>query len=112
MDMGESTITFKRETKIKEKGETISEVDEKYVTLRKSREKALTFNFKAPKGELVDLYRFFGSLDDMEPVDVNIASTGEVVHYFRGMSPLKEETDQGTPLDTFSATLQLRREFI
>jgi hypothetical protein len=110
--MGESTIIFKRETKIKEKGENVTEIDEKYVTLRKSNEEAITFNFKAPKGDLIQLHQFFESLDDMEPVDIDITNTGDVVHYFRGMSPLKEEADQGTPVDTFSATLQLRREFL
>lgn len=108
--MSESIIKFSRSSGNKKKDSEQLQVEEKYIKLQSKHEKAIIFIFTAPEDELNNFYKFFDSLDDLEPVLVDIADTGDVEHYFRGISPIKEVPESS--LKQFTATLQLKRELI
>lgn len=110
--MVESMIIFRRISGSKKKDKKILEVDTKFVTMQSRRENALIINFKAPETECRNIYQFFDGFDELEPVMMDIEGTGDVEHYFRGISPIKSEEDVGFPVKQFSVTLQLKREFI
>lgn len=104
-------VVFHRVSGSKKKDVAL-EVDDNFISLHNRSEGALVFNFTAPEEESMKIYHFFDNLDDMESVPVNIDYTGAVEHYFRGISPIEDVTDQGLPLKKFSVTLQLRREIL
>lgn len=106
-----SNIVFHRVTGSKKKDISL-DVNDKYVSLHNRREGAMVVNFKGPEDKIMEIYHFFDSLEDMETVPVDIDSTGAVEHYFRGISPINDDTDEGFPIKKFSVTLQLRRELI
>jgi len=104
-------IAFYRVSGSKKKDKLI-EVDDKYIGLQNRREGALIVKFRGPEDDLMEIHDFFDALDDAESVPVDIDSTGPVEYYFRGISPLNDETDEGFPIKTFDVTLQLRREIL
>jgi hypothetical protein len=110
--MVESTIIFRRASGSKKKDKEVLQVDTKYVTMQNRRENALIISFKAPETESEDIYQFFDKFEELEPVMMDIEGTGDVEHYFRGISPITSTEDVGLPINQFSVTLQLRREFI
>lgn len=110
--MAKSLITFRRASGSKKKDKEVLEVETKYVTMQNRRENALIIKFKAPENECRNIYQFFDGFDELEPVMMDIEGTGDVEHYFRGISDIKSTEDVGLPLKQFSITLQLKREFI
>ena len=106
-----ANIVFHRVSGSKKKDTTI-DVDDKYISLQNRREGALIIIFRGPEDKLMEIHDFFDALDDAESVPVDIDSTGPVEYYFRGISPLSDETDEGFPIKTFDVTLQLRREIL
>lgn len=106
-----ANVVFHRVSGSKKK-DTSLEVDDKHISLQNKRDDAVVINFKGPEEKIVEIYHFFDGLDDMETVPVDIDSTGAVEHYFRGISPINDDTDEGFPIKKFSVTLQLRRELI
>jgi hypothetical protein len=104
-------IAFYRVSGSKKKDKLI-EVDDKYIGLQNRREGALIIKFRGPEDDLMEIHDFFEALDDAESVPVDIDSTGPVEYYFRGISPLSDETDEGLPIKAFDVTLQLRRELL
>ncbi|NYB51000.1 MAG: hypothetical protein HVN35_00300 [Methanobacteriaceae archaeon] len=106
-----SNIVFHRVSGSKKKDISL-DVDDKYISLQNKREGALIVNFKGPEEKIMEIYHFFEGLDDMETIPMDIDHTGAVEHYFRGISPISDDTDEGMPVKKFSATLQLRRELI
>lgn len=110
--MAESIITFRRASGSKKKDKEVLQVDTKYVTMQNRRGDALIISFKGPEEESKDIYEFFDGFNELEPVLMDIEGTGDVEHYFRGMSPVTSTEDVGLPVNQFSVTLQLRREFL
>lgn len=108
--MGESTVLFRRSGGNKRIGEDKFEVKDEYVRLQDKGQGLLVINFRAPKKNLEDIYEFFDNIDDMEPLYMNIDNTGEIEHYFRGVSPIKEE-EEGE-LYKFGVTVQHLRKLI
>ncbi len=107
--MVESVIKFQRSSGSKMKDKEFLEVSENNISMQNSRENALIISFKSSKKEATDIYQFFDNFDELEPVFVDIANAGDVEYYFRGISPINELTEGN---QSFSVTLQLRREFL
>jgi hypothetical protein len=106
-----ANIVFYRVSGSKKKDKTI-DVDDKYISLQDRREGAMVVKFHGPEDKLMEIHDFFDTLHDMETVPVDIDSTGPVEYYFRGISPLSDDVDEGFPIKRFSVTLQLRREYV
>lgn len=106
-----SNIVFHRVSGSKKKDKSL-DVDDKFISLQNRREGAMVVKFKGPEDKMMEIYHFFDGLDDMETVPVDIDNTGAVEHYFRGISPIDDDEDQGLPIKKFSVTLQLRKELI
>lgn len=106
-----SNIDFHRVSGSKKKDKSL-DVDSKYISLQNRGERAMVVNFRGPEQKLMEIYHFFDNLEDMETVPVDIESTDPVEYYFRGISPISDEVDEGLPIKKFGITLQLRREII
>lgn len=106
--MAEAKIIFRRSTGNKQKDKKILEVDEDKISLQNKQENALIIYFKSSEDEITHINQYFEDFTELEPVYMEIANAGEVEHYFRGISPIKDmEGDQ-----QLSITLQLKREFV
>ena len=110
--MAESIIKFRRSSGSKMKDKEFLEVSENNISIQNSRENALIISFKSSENEVEEIYQFFDNFDELEPIFVDIANAGDVEYYFRGISPLTKSTEGTQPLQNFSVTLQLRREFL
>ncbi len=106
-----ANIVFHRVSGSKKKDISL-DVDDKFISLQNRREGAMVVKFKGPEEKIMEIYHFFEGLDDLETVPVDIDSTGAVEHYFRGISHISDDTDEGLPIKKFNVTLQLRREII
>jgi hypothetical protein len=107
--MVEAVMKFRRSSGSKMKDKEFLEVSENKISMQNSRENALIISFKSSKKESTDIYQFFDNFDELESVFVDIANAGDVEYYFRGISPITELTEGN---QSFSVTLQLRREFL
>jgi len=107
--MVEAVMKFRRSSGSKMKDKEFLEVNENKISMQNSRENALIISFKSSKKEATDIYQFFDNFDELESVFVDIANAGDVEYYFRGISPITELTEGN---QSFSVTLQLRREFL
>lgn len=107
--MVEAVMKFRRSSGSKMKDKEFLEVSENKISMQNSRENALIISFKSSKKEATDIYQFFDNFDELESVFVDIANAGDVEYYFRGISPITELTEGN---QSFSVTLQLRREFL
>jgi hypothetical protein len=110
--MAESIITFRRASGSKKKDKEFLQVNTEYISMQNRRENARIISFRTPENESKNIYQFFDSFNELEPVLVEIEGTGDVEHYFRGLSPIKSLDEEGEPFEEFSVTLQLRREFL
>ena len=106
-----STIVFHRVSGSKKKDISI-EVDDKYISLQNRQQGALIVKFNGPEEKIMEIYHFFDNLDNTETVPVDIDNTGAVEYYFRGISHLEDDLDQGFPIKKFNVTLQLRKEIL
>lgn len=106
-----SNIVFHRVSGSKKKDITI-DVDDKYISLQNRSQGALVVIFRGPEEKIMEIYHFFDKLEDTETVPIDIDNTGAVEHYFRGISPINDDNDEGLPIKKFSVTLQLRKELI
>nr|WP_319373444.1 hypothetical protein [uncultured Methanobacterium sp.] len=103
-----ANILFYRVSGSKKK-DTAIDVDDKYISLQNRSEGAMVVKFGGPEDKLMEIHDFFDALQDMETVPVDIDNTGPVEYYFRGISPLSDDEDNGFPIKRFSVTLQQRR---
>lgn len=107
--MSETSVVFRRESGSKKKDHMLLEVDEEKISMQKRRENALKIIFKAPEDEIRDIHKFFVGFSELEPVFVNIADSGDVEYYYRGMSSIEQQIEGE---HKFSVTLQLRQDSI
>lgn len=106
-----SKIVFHRVSGSKKKDKFL-DVDDKYISLQKRREGAMVVNFKGPEEKIMEIYHFFDNLEDTETVPVDIDDTGSVEYYFRGISSIDDDKDEGMAIKKFGVTLQLRKDII
>ncbi|KAF5076446.1 hypothetical protein [Methanobacterium aggregans] len=108
--MVESKVVFCRGRENKKESEYMLEVDEEYVSIKDRGQGTWTINIRGSKEALTPMYEFFDNVMDLEPLTMNIAGTGEIKHYFRGISDIKEEEDEGNY--KFGVTLQLLKKSV
>ncbi|MDD3753006.1 MAG: hypothetical protein PHQ17_00410 [Methanobacterium sp.] len=104
-------IVFHRVSGSKKKDKSL-DVDDKFISLQNRHEGTMIVKFKGPEEKIMEICQFFDGLDDMETVPVDIDDTGAVEHYFRGISPIRDDEEDGLPIKKFNVTLQLRKELI
>jgi len=105
--MSESDVIFLKLGGEKRFGEDKVKIKEDYVRFLNKTGGVVQVNIKAPREELIDTYEFFSKINDMEPLGMDIASSGDRWnHYFRGLTDLTEE-DGGSNYK-FQITLQIR----
>lgn len=103
--MEESDVVFLKSGGQKRFGEDKAKINENYVKFVNRTGGVVQINIKAPREELIDTYEFFSSVNDMEPLGLDISNSGDRWnHYFRGISPLTEEGNEYK----FQVTLQVR----
>jgi hypothetical protein len=107
MDELEGNILFTKSSGSTRVGELEFEVKQEYVALQSKIGGVLIVNFSAPEKESKEIHDYFKTVTDMEPMKMNIAKSGDFKLYFKGISPLQEETNQaGETITKFSVTLQ------
>jgi hypothetical protein len=106
-----ANIVFHRVSGSKKKDKSL-DVDDKFISLQNRHEGAMIVKFRGPEKKIIEICQFFDGLDDMETVQVDIDNTGAVDHYFRGISPISDDEEDGLPIKKFNVTLQLRKELI
>ncbi len=105
--MSESDVVFLKLGGEKRFGEDRVKIKENYVRFLNKTGGVVQVNIKAPKEELMDAYKFFSKVHDMESLGMDIANSGDRWnHYFRGMSDLAPE-ESGSDCK-FQVTLQIR----
>ena len=86
--MNESNVLFIKNRSNSKKSEEKLEVDDKHVTIQSRTGGSVVVNFKGSESELKDISNFFNGVNEVEPLTLNIGGTGEVDHYFRGISEI------------------------
>ncbi len=103
--MDESKILFIKNRSNTKKSEEKLVVDDENVTIQSRTGGAITVNFTGSEPELKDIEKFFTGIDEVEPLELNIAGAGDVDHYFRGISDIVPNDNNG--LYNLSVTLQM-----
>lgn len=105
--MDKSDVVFTKTGGMERVGETKTKIKEDYVKFLNRTGGVVEIKFRAPREELIEAFQFFSSVNDMEPLGIDIAGSGDRWnHYFRGISPLMEDED-GNGYN-FKVTLQIR----
>lgn len=97
--MDESNVLFIKNRGNSKKGEEKLEVDDKHVTIQSRTGGSVVINFKGSESELMNISNFFNGVNEVEPLTLNIGGTGEVDHYFRGISEITPKEDGVYKLD-------------
>jgi hypothetical protein len=101
--MDETNILFTKNRANTKKSEEKLIVEDKNVTIQSRTGGSVVVNFKGSEAELMKVTNFFHGLNEVEPLAVNIAGSGDVDHYFRGIS---EMTLNDNDVYQLSVTLQ------
>ncbi|MGB7968198.1 MAG: hypothetical protein WCF28_01350 [Methanobacterium sp.] len=97
--MDESNVLFIKNRGNSKKSEEKLEVDDKHVTIQSRTGGSVVVNFKGSESELMDISNFFKGVNEVEPLTLNIGGSGEVDHYFRGISEITPKEDGAYKLD-------------
>ena len=68
-------------------------VDMMGVSIRPSENKLMSYNIKAPKEKIEEIRNFFLGFKLSEPIFIDIAATGNIHCYFKGVSPIVDKPD-------------------
>ena len=92
--MDESNVVFTKNMKHnKYKNEETLEINGENVTIQSRQGGSVVMNFKGTESEIMNIADFFKELNDVEPLKVNIAGSGDVDHYFRGLSDMVSDEE-------------------
>ena len=91
--MDESKVEFIKNRGNSKKSIEKLEVDNKHVSIQSRSGGSVVVNFKGSESKLKDISKFFNGVNEVEPLKLNIGGTGEVDHYFRGISEITSTTD-------------------
>ena len=84
-------------------------VEQSYVRIRSKEDGMMCFNLRVPKEQINDIEAFFKGFKIPEPILIDIACTGNIHCYFKGISPIIEKPDYSF----ISATVQeLKQEVV
>jgi hypothetical protein len=102
--MDESNVLFIKNRGNSKKSEEKLEIDDQHVSIQSRKGGSVVVNFKGSEAEIMGISNFFNGINEVEPLAVNIAGTGDVDHYFRGISDMNLNEADG--LYNLSVTLQ------
>lgn len=87
----EGNVVFTKSKDMNKVGETL-EVPQDLVTLKIRQTGTITVEFRGLQEEVSRIMGFFETMVDMEPLTMDISSTGPVEGYFKGTNAFMEET--------------------
>lgn len=92
--MDETNVVFTKNRKNNKKSEEILEINHENMTIQSRKGGSVVMNFKGTEPEIKNVVNFFDDMNEVEPLKVNIAGSGDVDHYFRGLSEMVKN-DEG-----------------
>ena len=91
--MVENNVLFTKNRGNGKKGEETLIVDDEHVTIQSRKGGSVVVNFRGSKEEIMKIVDFFQGFNEVEPLKLNIAGSGDVDHYFRGISEIAQNED-------------------
>lgn len=92
--MDESNVVFTKNMKHnKYKKEESLEINGENVTIQSRQGGSVVLNFSGTQSEIKKIADYFEEVNDVEPLKVNIAGSGDVDHYFRGLSDIVQDEE-------------------
>lgn len=101
--MDETNVVFVKNRANTKKSEEKLEIEDENVTIQSRSGGSVVLNFQGAESELMDISKFFNGMNEVEPIGLDIAGSGVVDHYFRGISEITPKDDG---LYHLSVTLQ------
>ena len=84
-------------------------VNQAHVGIRTKEDGMMSFNLRVPKDQISEIESYFKGFKIPEPILIDIACTGNIHCYFKGVSPIIEKPDYSF----ISATVQeLKKEVV
>ena len=68
-------------------------VNQVYVRIRSKEDGIMSFNLRVPKDQITEIESYFKGFKIPEPILIDIACTGNIHCYFKGISPIIEKPD-------------------
>ena len=68
-------------------------VNQAHVGIRTKEDGMMSFNLRVPKDQIDDIESYFKGFKIPEPILIDIACTGNIHCYFKGISPINEKPD-------------------
>ena len=68
-------------------------VNQSYVRIRTKEDGMMSFNLRVPKDQITDIESYFKGFKIPEPILIDIACTGNIHCYFKGISPIIEKPE-------------------
>ncbi|WP_295618707.1 hypothetical protein [uncultured Methanobrevibacter sp.] len=68
-------------------------VEQSYVRIRSKEDNMMSFNLRVPKEQINDIETYFKGFKIPEPILIDIACTGNIHCYFKGISPIINKPD-------------------
>ena len=68
-------------------------VNQQYVKIRAKEEGFMSFNLRVPKEQMPEIEGFFKGFKIPEPILIDIACTGNIHCYFKGVSPVIDKAE-------------------
>lgn len=90
MEELEGNVIFTKSTSVNKVGENL-EVPQEMLSLKIRQTGVITVEFKGLQEEISRIMGFFETMVDMEPLTMNISSTGLIEGYFKGTNAFLEE---------------------
>ena len=68
-------------------------VNQAHVGIRTKEDGMMSFNLRVPKDQITDIESYFKGFKIPEPILIDIACTGNIHCYFKGISPIIEKPE-------------------
>ena len=68
-------------------------VNQAHVGIRTKEDGMMSFNLRVPKDQITDIESYFKGFKIPEPILIDIACTGNIYCYFKGISPIIEKPE-------------------
>ena len=68
-------------------------VNQAHVGIRTKEDGMMSFNLRVPKDQITEIESYFKGFKIPEPILIDIACTGNIHCYFKGISPIIEKPD-------------------
>ena len=91
--MDETNVVFTRNRANNKKSVETLEIDDELMTIQSRSGGSVVMNFYGTDAEIKNIVDFFEGMNEVEPLKVNIAGSGDVDHYFRGLSEIVQNEE-------------------